>query len=369
MRKKIFLATLLITLSICGNQSVSAKEIEEYIKNYNGINMTTIEIDNLKSLGFTEAQIYYMEQEEFDKNKNLHGEVLSTSVKYVKTTYTYKQNNISTMNISEVLDAENYSNFVLNEEILKNLTLVNVKTENISEVEYNKINENTKTTYITNDVNPSIIDTEYKKLTTTIIKNSNKYRFKNDLVWKKMPSNRSYDVFGISINPAITVVSNSQYAKTSYTLKDSCTEAISSYSATHSSNWTKGAEGYAVTFQVPKNSSKTYTWSALQGTSYPCTDSKPFNQPSGSINATLALNSLSSYMYYDVAKVNTTTLSTLDAYGSYQHSVKNISLNVALSFSVGYKGDIGGVFEMTPTISSNFDNMDGTHAQLLNINW
>ena len=351
---KSFSLILLIAMCILSTidvQSLSNNHI--YYTNGNNIGMLYIEYNNLLSQGFTEEQIFNMDKEEFERNKNLKGELMAIDIKYVETTYTYRPNDFATASINNIDDT----------------TLISVVNREITEEEYNNIPEDMNTLMMTNDTNPDIVETTYKKITTTITYLSNgRYRFRNDLVWKIMPSNRSYDVFAIGTNSAVSEpVNGTEYAKTSYTVKDSCVLSSTSYSNTHSSNWKKLATGYGVSFKIPSNSTKTYTWNGLQGTTYPCKDNPTFPPLYGSKTATLDVTSLSSYMYYEVAKVGSST--TLSAFGTYQHSVQSISLSVSLDFGISITGNVGGTLTMTADVSSKFDGMAGTHAQVLNPIW
>lgn len=348
MKKKVFLF-LLFFIVACNNKVFA---INEYTNFYN-ITMSDEQKNNLIDLGFSEEQIYYMEEEEFDKNKNLQGIIVSEDTKYIKSTYIYKNNDLS------------LNNRIIN---FNSLELINVINEEVTEEEYNN-SDSTSSTIVLNDVNPSIIETTYKKLTTkiTYISSTNRYRFRNDLVWKNMPSNRSYDVFGIALNNSVAeVVSGSQYFKTTYKKYDACLMSTTTSTIT-SASWKKGGNGYALSFKLPSNTSKTYSWNTLTGNPYPCNDNDPFPGNSGSKTVTQNVTSLSSYMYYDVVKIGST--SPLSAYGSYQHSVKSISLDLSLSFEVNINGSVGGVFSMSASVSEKFDKMSGTHAQILNPVW
>ncbi len=352
------------------NVSVNALEGNDYYINSNGIIMSETQFLNLKSLGYSNEQISTMKQDEFDLNDNISGEIVSTETKYVKTTYVYKTKNTSLLNFRTF---DYYISNVNNLSDDSNLQLISVNTESITEDEYNMIDDNTQTTITTNDVNPSIISTEYKKLTTQIIKLSNgRYRFRNDLTWKKMPSNRSYDLSAIALNNAIAEpVSGSQYARLDYKTKDSCTLETTAYevSFVDMNSWKRSTTGYGVSMNLPVNTTKTYTWNELLGTSYPCgKDMGGFAPPStGRVSANIDVIDLSSYMFYDVVKIGATN--PLSAYGSYQHSVKKISFDVSTQFSVGINGILGGSINVTPTVATYFDGMEGTHAQLLNPDW
>ena len=82
--KKIFY--LLLGIVGCSTIRVSAMEtdLNMYFYNYNGVEITETEYSNLESLGFTDNEIMYMSQTEFNDNKDLEGEVVSEITTYVK---------------------------------------------------------------------------------------------------------------------------------------------------------------------------------------------------------------------------------------------------------------------------------------------
>lgn len=329
--------------------------------NYNGVEMSTNEFNNLISMGFTDEQIYNMEQDEFEKNKNLSGEIVATDTIYVKTINTYapKDENLNIMAFakSEIINDINNGN---------NYELVSTQNIIITEEEFNNVDENNDNVIIVNDVNPDIISTEYKKLTTNIIKNGSTYRVKNDLTWKKMPSTRSNDLFGIRINHSIAEPkSGSQYAKTTYKMKDACTLQTTTYNTVHSSNWNRAETGYGVAFKIPSDTTKRYIW--YKEADYPCADKDSLYKvpATGNKLVDVDVTSLNSYMYFDLVKLSNGALS---AFGSYQHAQKSVSLSSALTFTFG-SGGLGGVFNLSASISEKYDGMDGTHAQILNPNW
>lgn len=91
MKKKLrlILVIWLITLT----EKVYALEFDgNYFINNNGIKMTYNQVENLQNLGFNDKEIMYMDQNEFDANKNLIGNVVAETVKYYKTITYYSEN-------------------------------------------------------------------------------------------------------------------------------------------------------------------------------------------------------------------------------------------------------------------------------------
>ena len=362
MKKRKF---FLVLIGFLFSNTVNATEVSDYYVNQNKISITEQEFITLRELGFTDKQIAEMDYVEFNKNKDLDAELVSVNTKYIKTTIVYecKNHNTSTMSLNNPIK-ELDINTLINNNVLsvKSKTSVEVTKE-----EYE--NANDENIYMTTDVNPSIVDTSYKKLTTSISRNGNYYRLKNDLVWKKMPNVRSYDVFGIRNNYAMSPVSGSQYSKLSYTILNNCYGTSSSnydVYGTSSSRWKKENDGYGLSFKLPVNTTQSYSWGGLgQSTQCPCINPPGFGNTVIRTNEVVAL---SSYMYFDVVKIGSGTINTIDAYGSYQHATSTISSSVSLSFGIEANG-LGAVLQFSSDYNNKFDGMQGTHAQVLNANW
>lgn len=169
IKKKIIFVTLAIISSIIGITTSSAHEIV----NYNNIHMTIDEYMTLINLGFTDNQIYYMDEDTYLNNKDLDATLLSQTIRYYKTIYP---------------------------------TYGNSYTVEITEAEYNNSdNEN----QILGTVN-----TGYKTIVSTIAKNGNKYRYNVSTMWKNMPSTRSYDIIGIGFNDYVYISSSVYFSFT-----------------------------------------------------------------------------------------------------------------------------------------------------------
>lgn len=186
--------------------------------------------------------------------------------KYYKTTYYRRNDSITT------------------------LSLDNSITQEITEEEFNSSN--------LSSVN-AMVETEYKKMTTTISKNGNYYQYKVNLLWKNMPSTRSYDTIGIGFPASVKMKTQVPYFKEEYcTTNDDC-KVTTGYLYSYT-----GRNGVGVTFQVPTGNIK-------------------------SMNQTL---------YFDVEKNVDATINTQYAYGDYSHAQKSISLVNAKKYKVGSTG-------------------------------
>lgn len=206
-RIKLYALAAMISFTLLLGQ-VNASE---YINYYN-ISMTSQQYNNLLNLGFSEDEIYYMDQNTFESNKDLSGELVSKNNKYYKTIYTG-------------LDGNSYS------------------TE-ISEDEYeNQSSMNTRGT----------VSTEYKNMVTTITRLTNTFRYKVTLAWKQMPSFRGYDIIGIGFNDDV-YISSSLYFSYYYCLAsgDCTTSTLYNYRQTTTT-------GGSVVYKLPGSEAKSLT--------------------------------------------------------------------------------------------------------------
>lgn len=161
-----------------------------------------------------------------------------------------------------------------------------------------------------------------KKTTISIISVNDYYRYKVTVEWKQMPSARSYDIVGIGIDPSVKIYS-SLYFQINY-----C----------YSNN------------DCRNNSVFTHKVSSTGGTGI-------FKLPSGN------LTSMSAYLYFDIAKNTSSTITKLNAYGDYAHAMKSISLDNAKNHSINRGGN-----SLDSSISSYYDNM-ATATTTLNCSW
>lgn len=339
--KKILLSSFLFLVSLISMNEVSALELVDgmYVNSL-GVEMTEVQIENLRSLAFTERNIEQMTQEEFDYNCNLSGEVVSTDNTYYKTTYIPKSATTYSLN------ADDY--FVLNEEISE-------------EEYYNNSGVSIAATCGTGD---SCWQTEYKKLETKITKisaNSSKsgyehgaYRLRSDLEWSISPKIRAYDVLATAhANNNLSKIAASQYAKQEWLIveydesdggwNEVWGQAI--YSHSHSYWTVNDADGYAVKMNL-KNDEISTDGEHIDRVQY-----------------------MSSYMYYDVTNASEDLkVSIINAYGSYQHATVDISLNEigSLLLDISLPNIIKFALD---NVSLKYDNMRGTHTQITNASW
>ena len=211
MKKKFKLLLLLIFM--LGPVVVFASE--NYV-NYYGIEMNEEEYANLLGLGFTEDEIYHMESEEFNANKDIESSLEAVSTKYYVSTSRYDS-------LGRVI----FSN-----------------TTEVSEAEYNDSSIMTRN-------GTAEIETAYKRMTTTISQAGTKYRYKVTLTWKQMPKVRSYDIIGIGLEPALVYRNSSLVFNQTYCISNNCTNTATYSMANYST------AGAGVSFKLPTSTSIT----------------------------------------------------------------------------------------------------------------
>lgn len=161
-------------------------------------------------------------------------------------------------------------------------------------------------------VTDTTIETTYKKLSSSIFKKDNYYRYKAVLTWKTMPSVKSYDIIAIGFYQSVKIKNNNLYFTQDYCLS-------SGKCSSTSSNYPQVFAGGA-------------------GTS--------FKLQSGS------LSSLSQTLYFDIEKNTTGTITSQLVSADYAHATGSISLANSKKFTVNSNGiTLNGV-------SSYYDNMN-----------
>lgn len=150
--KNYLLAVL--TMSLLFTTSIKAEE--NIIENYFGIKMTATEYNNLLNLGFSEEDIYLMDEDTYINNKDLIGHVVSTNITRYKT-------------VRRGLETVTY-----------------VATEE----EFQSRNE----------VRPlGVVENYWRSVVTRITQIDSNYRYTVSTIWNTMPDERNYDVIAIGI--------------------------------------------------------------------------------------------------------------------------------------------------------------------------
>jgi len=182
--KKILYTSFALLFIVCMTINVSAAG-STYYTNYNNIEMTEQEYNNLVQLGFTENEIYLMDLETFNDNKDIEATLISENVKYYKTT-TVTRNGVSTST-----------------------------SEEITKDEYTRASKEPIQSRASYD---GIITTNYKTFRTNIsYLNQYEYRYKSTMNWTTIPSTRSYDIIAIGFQQAYVQLNSTIYFQQQYT--------------------------------------------------------------------------------------------------------------------------------------------------------
>lgn len=266
-KNKIFAYGIIaLFVSIISMGQVNADEYE----NYYGIEMTTEEYNTLINLGFSQDEIYYMNEETYLENKDLDATLVAENQKYYKTIYTDLMGNSYSTEITE----EEYNN---------------------------QPSSNARGT----------VETQYKRMVTTISQNGNKFRFKVSLSWKDMPSKRSYDIIGIGFDNNVYIDSTVHF------INYWCNEYGTCNTDTSYTYKKSTSTGGAVTFDFPDS----------------------------------AISS-SATLYYDVSKNTSNTITSLKMYGDYAHATSNVSSSSAGDYYITHNG-----IELWSSIVGKYDEI------------
>ena len=163
---KRIISGLLLLVLFCCPMLVKADESDDFSYiNYYGVEMNYDEYLTLKELGFNENEIYHMDIETFNANKDLDATLLVREDKYFKTVYP-AYGNAYTVEVTE----EEYNNS----------GKLSLRGEQI---------------------------TPYKHIVTTISANGNKI----SVTWRQIPSVKKYDIIGIGYNQNVHVYNSIVY--------------------------------------------------------------------------------------------------------------------------------------------------------------
>ena len=221
------------------------------------------------------------------ENNNL--ELVAETIKYYKTT-SYNSN------------YSLYSANQLNHPVTTSVEITKEEYENSDQEAYNTLS--------------AYVETNYKKMTTSIYKNGSFYRYKLDVDWKTMPSSRSYDIIGIGMNKSVTIASSiffNQY--------------------------------YCFSNGECKNNSAFYSKKTSTG------GGASFKLPSGGLTV------LKSTLYFDVKKNVSATILQQNAYGDYSHATSSINSSNSQNYNIGSIG-----ISLANSITKHYDNISVAEA-------
>lgn len=273
----------MIATLILGSSTAVCASNEVYYTNRENIDMTEEEYNNLLELGFTENQIDRMDYNEFIENKDLKATRVSELQQHIKTTITIR-NGIKSSS-STVISEEEYQNISMNQ-LQSMQSFGPINSPNVSGNFYDGL------TYDT-----------YKTLTSYIAiftdPNYDEYaRYKMDMYWDTMPSTRSFDIMGITIQPdRVHIATAIMFRQDWETSGGTFYHSISGYDKIE-------AQGGSYVYQLPTGS----------------------------------LDILEAYIYFNVRKNNGIgTINTLLAGGDFAHAYNTVSYQVKDNYGL-YEG-------------------------------
>ena len=215
--------------------------------------------------------------------------------------------NAQTIDSSLKLVSENvkyYKIITVNNNNLAKTFIDNSVVEEISKAEYES----------SNSVIPysdGRVETNYKKLTSSIYQTSYGYRYQAQLEWKTIPSNRSYDILAIGFAPNVAINSTINFN-----------------------------QYYCFSSGDCRNNSASYLKSTSTG------GGAFYKLPEGS------LTTLKSSIYFDVRKNVNAVIKVQNAYADSSHSVSSISSSYSQSYNINSSGIV-----LDSSIKNSFDSI------------
>jgi len=280
-----FLIILFVPFGFVKAQNIS--DDISYITNQNGVRISMTDYNLLTNI-YSDAYIQTMTNEDYEnfKAKNININNLVKSEKYYKT----------------VIDHLN--NVVTNTEVTEN--------------EFNNYNPNIQTLSVSN-----FVETQYKKLSLTLSDNHDGYGdIFVGLLWKMIPSTRSFDVIAVRY-VGMTDVDGTQYGRQIWGTNGNYSYVEYGWNGT---NINRQDNGFGISMNITNDSTinylENYIGSAVQFTG--------------------------NFQW---------------AGASYQHATSNTTLAQSKSYTLAEDGK-NGVILFTGNIGSKYDNMPGVYCEL-----
>lgn len=323
MKMKRVLFSILFLCAIMPVSLANAQTGEDVkLVTNNGVSITESDYERLIGLGFTGNEIENMDQEEYDLNEGITGEVVSADTKYYKVFEPAETEQNEPKSFTTTTEQDEPVELT-KEQYYKELNNIKDEQNSADRIEIQAVDTGT---------------TSYKTMTTSIVAlGSREYRVKNSVKWDKIPKTRSYDVIGAAINSAVfRPQSSGYYGRQNWTLYNSYYGKYQYDGATYttsSDTWRKGPSGYGVKMNLKNN---------VTGSDF---------------RFSYNVVSLSMYAYYEANEINYGSQTYLDAYGRYAHAQQNLS--GSFGFSIGFGGP---AISFSGVSSSNFSIQENTHA-------
>ena len=280
-----FLIILFVPFGFVKAQNIS--DDISYITNQNGVRISMTDYNLLTNI-YSDAYIQTMTNEDYEnfKAKNININNLVKSEKYYKT----------------VIDHLN--NVVTNTEVTEN--------------EFNNYNPNVQTLSVSN-----FVETQYKKLSLTLSDNHDGYGdIFVGLLWKMIPSTRSFDVIAVRY-VGMTDVDGTQLGRQIWGTNGNYTYVNYGWNGT---NINRQDNGFGISMNITNDSTINYLENYIES----------------------AVEFTGNFQW---------------AGASYQHATSNTTLAQSKSYTLAENGK-NGVILFTGNIGEKYDNMPGVYCEL-----
>ena len=258
-----------------------------YITNQNGVRISMTDYNLLTNI-YSYAYIQTMTSKDYEnfKAKNININNLVKSEKYYKT------------------EIDHLNNVVTNTEVTEN--------------EFNNYNPNIQTLSVSN-----FVETQYKKLSLTLSDNHNGYGdIFVGLLWKMIPSTRSFDVIAVRY-VGMTDVDGTQWGRQIWGTNGNYTYVNYGWNGT---NINRQDNGFGISMNITNDSTINYLENYIES----------------------AVEFTGNFQW---------------AGASYQHATSNTTLAQSKSYTLAENGK-NGVILFTGNIGEKYDNMPGVYCEL-----
>lgn len=280
-----FLIILFVPFGFVKAQNIS--DNISYITNQNGVRISMSDYNLLTNI-YSYAYIQTMTSKDYEnfKAKNININNLVKSEKYYKT------------------EIDHLNNVVTNTEVTEN--------------EFNNYNPNVQTLSVSN-----FVETQYKKLSLTLSDNHNGYGdIFVGLLWKMIPSTRSFDVIAVRY-VGMTDVDGTQIGRQIWGTNGNYTYVNYGWNGT---NINRQDNGFGISMNITNDSTINYLENYIES----------------------AVEFTGNFQW---------------AGASYQHATSNTTLAQSKSYTLAEDGK-NGVILFTGNIGSKYDNMPGVYCEL-----
>ena len=280
-----FLIILFVPFGFVKAQNIS--DDISYITNQNGVRISMTDYNLLTNI-YSDAYIQTMTSKDYEnfKAKNININNLVKSEKYYKT------------------EIDHLNNVVTNTEVTEN--------------EFNNYNPNIQTLSVSN-----FVETQYKKLSLTLSDNHDGYGdIFVGLLWKMIPSTRSFDVIAVRY-VGMTDVDGTQYGRQIWGTNGNYTYVNYGWNGT---NINRQDNGFGISMNITNDSTINYLENYIES----------------------AVEFTGNFQW---------------AGASYQHATSNTTLAQSKSYTLAENGK-NGVILFTGNIGEKYDNMPGVYCEL-----